>query len=72
MLWQPFFTLLTKESKDLCFFVDKSIAQPMQCTASSDILNKTTVNVFKFTRSLALMKDSFGGSMGVTELKLIL
>ena len=35
MLQQPFYTLLRKELKDLCFSVDKNIAQSIQCTASS-------------------------------------
>ena len=33
MLWQPFYPLLMKEPKDLCFSpADKNIAQPIQYT----------------------------------------
>ena len=38
MLWQPFYTLLTKEPTNVSFPSDKNIEQSIQYTSSSDIL----------------------------------
>ena len=45
-----------------------------QFIVSSDIpaVNKATEKIFKFTRSLELMKDSLSESVGVVKLKMIL
>ena len=59
MLWQPFQTLLTKEPKDLCFSVDKNIAQSIQCTASSECYNQSCCNDLDYlwlSWRIALMK----------------
>ena len=58
----PFYPLFTKESKDLCFSENKTF----------HFQYKVAVKIYKFARSLALMKDSFREIIGVVELKIIL
>ena len=47
MLWQPFYTFLTKEPKSLCYYVDKKkhdTVNTMNC-AICHIINKATLKV---------------------------